>query len=65
MRRNASNRAGRFLLGLIVAGSLLPIESGCGGGGAAPGTVVQPSVEHTKRNKEMENFMKTQGAQAK
>jgi hypothetical protein len=64
MRRNASTRAGRLLLGVIMAGSLLPVSGGCGGGSDS-GTVVKTSAEHTRRNKEMEEFMKKQGSQTK
>jgi len=60
MPRNASTRAGRLLLGVIVAGSLLPVGGGCGGS-SGPGTVVQPTAEHAKHNADMKSFMEKQG----
>jgi hypothetical protein len=64
MRWNASTRAGRLFLGVIMAGSLIPVGAGCSGGSDSV-DVVRPSAEHAKRNKEMEDFMKKQGSQAK
>jgi hypothetical protein len=49
---------------MIMAGFLLPVGGGCGGG-SEPGTVVKTDAGHAKRAREMENFMKTQGSQAK
>jgi hypothetical protein len=60
MRWFTSCRALRLLLlGAIAAGWLLPT---CGCGGSDSGTVVPSTAEHGKKNKEMENFMKTQQA---
>ena len=59
MRWFTSCRARRLLLGAVAAGLFLP-SAGCGGSGS--GTVVPTTAEHGKKNKEMEEFMKTQQA---
>jgi hypothetical protein len=62
MRWVASTRTGRLLLGVIFAGCLLPVD-GCSTSDS--GSVVKPSSDHAKRNKEMEEFMKKQGSKTK
>jgi hypothetical protein len=57
MARALSSRARLLLLGALAAGFLLPF-GGCGGSGS--GTVVPNTSEHGKKNKEMEDFMKSQ-----
>ena len=60
MRWITSCRARRLiLLSAIAAGWLLP-TSGCGGSNS--GTMVPTPTEHGKKNREMEEFMKTQKA---